>query len=74
MTLVFDVPEHEELPTVDKDVWSKYFTKSEEDENTFIYNDKLEFTAGSVFALHASSHSIFSNLIIWLKVSIYLVH
>ena len=49
VTLVFDVPEHEELPTVeyDEDVLSKYFTKSEEDENTFIYNDKLEFTAGS---------------------------
>ena len=49
VTLVFDAPEHEELPTVeyDEDVWSKYFTKSEEDENTFIYNDKLEFTAGS---------------------------
>lgn len=49
VTLVFDVPEHEELPTVeyDEDVWSKYFTKSEKDENTFIYNDKLEFTAGS---------------------------
>lgn len=53
VTLVFEVPEHnepvEELPTVEynEDVWSKYFTKSEEDENTFIYNDKLEFTAGS---------------------------
>ncbi|MDY4199768.1 MAG: SH3 domain-containing protein, partial [Candidatus Fimadaptatus sp.] len=49
VTLVFDVPEHEELPTVeyDEDVWSKYFTRSKDDDNTFIYNDKLEFTAGS---------------------------
>ena len=53
VTLVFEVPEHnepvEELPTVeyDEDVWSKYFTKSEDDENIFIYNDTLEFTAGS---------------------------
>lgn len=49
VTLVFDVPEHEELPTVeyDEDVWSKYFTQSEDDENIFIYNDTLEFTAGS---------------------------
>ena len=53
VTLVFEVPEHnepvEELPTVecDEKVWSKYFTKSEDDENTFIYNDELEFTAGS---------------------------
>lgn len=49
VTLVFDVPEHEELPTVeyDEDVLSKYFTRSKDDENTFIYNDKLEFTAGS---------------------------
>lgn len=53
VTLVFEVPEHnepvEELPTVEynEDVWSKYFTKSEDDDNTFIYNDKLEFTAGS---------------------------
>lgn len=53
VTLVFEVPEHnepvEELPTVeyDEDVWSKYFTRSKDDDNTFIYNDKLEFTAGS---------------------------
>lgn len=53
VTLVFEVPEHnepvEELPTVEYDekVWSKYFTQSEDDKNTFIYNDKLEFTAGS---------------------------
>ena len=53
VTLVFEVPEHnepvEELPTVeyDEDVLSKYFTRSKDDANTFIYNDKLESTAGS---------------------------
>lgn len=53
VTLVFEVPEHnepvEELPTVEynEEVLSKYFTRSKDDENTFIYNEKLEFTAGS---------------------------